>query len=60
MHVAVKNVFLDGVVEEGGFLLHESHPLAQLSEVVFSNIYPVNEHLAEVGVVKAHNQADKS
>lgn len=55
----VKNVLLERVIEEQGLLLHESKSLTKLANVHLPDIDAINEHLAKLWIVKAHDQANE-
>lgn len=55
----VKNVLLERVIEEQGLLLHESKSLTKLANIHLSDINAIDEHLAKLWIVKAHDQANK-
>ena len=57
--IAVKDVLFNRVVEQGWFLHHEPESSTQFPNIIFSNVYPVDQHLTEIRIIEAHNQTDQ-
>lgn len=58
-HVAVEDIFLDRVVEKCRLLHDEAHSSTKLGKVEVLHVNAIDQHLAEIRVVEAHNQTDK-
>ena len=50
--VAVKDILLDGAVEDVVLLQHEADVLAEVLRVVFAQIHTIQQYLAHLWLIK--------
>ena len=55
----VEDVFFDRVVEKCGFLHHQSHALAKLTDIVLFNVNAVDENISKVSIIEPHQKINE-